>query len=240
MRHGFKREELEPRYDVPVIAEDDWHNYSGLKTSQILARELLKVAPSSLWLLNAGAGVYELGGRDWNEVALDLFVKPIRHRSYAVCGNIEKLPFPGQVFDCIVCVGEVLAYCDPAAAIFEFGRVLLPGGMLICDFGSSRSFRRWFTASFGRAADLIVDDYNEAPERTWVYDPKYVNTLLASSGFEVRSMIGVHTWSALARRLGTSSTTALTLQRSLEWIRLPRIWADLTTIVALREKGETL
>jgi SAM-dependent methyltransferase len=232
---GFNREELRSRYDVPVIAEDKWHRYSGLRTSQIVARELTSSTPPSPWLLNAGAGGYELGEKSWIEVSLDLFAKPISFRRYAVCASIEKLPFASHAFGGVVCVGEVLAYCDPAAAISEFARVLAPDGVLICDFANSRSFRRWFTASFGRAADLIVDDYNEMPERTWIYDAKYIFGLLRSAGFEIRSTVGTHTWSGLARRFGASVPAALSLQRSLEWVWLPQAWADLTTVVALRE-----
>jgi SAM-dependent methyltransferase len=235
---GFKRDELKPRYDVPVIVEDEWHTYSGQKTLQIVRRELSNFSAPLSWVLNAGAGIYEFGGAHWYEVSLDLFTTPIRTRPYRVCANVQTLPFPDKAFDCVLCVGEVLAYCDPAKAISEFARVLASSGLLICDFGSSRSFRRWFTASYGRAADLIVEDYNGTPERTWVYDPKYVRALLVSSGFHVRSIIGIHTWSSLGRRLGMPTGAALTLQKNLGWIPLPHLWGDLTTIVASRDRAE--
>jgi ubiquinone/menaquinone biosynthesis C-methylase UbiE len=54
-------------------------------------------------------------------------------REYSVCTSVERLPFRENSMGAIVCVGEVLAYCDPAAAIGEFARVLVRSGLLICD-----------------------------------------------------------------------------------------------------------
>jgi len=231
---GFKREELKARYDVKDMREDDWHTYSGQKTAALLARHLSPPMNSSRWLLNAGAGIYEVCRSPWKEVALDLFIAPILSRKYAVCASVERLPFQAGTFGGIVCVGEVLAYCDPATAITEFARLLAPSGILICDFSNSCSFRYWFEAAYGRAADLITEKYNGTPERTWVYGPTYVKSILLSSGFTIKAQSGTHTWSALARRIGASIPVALFLQRRLEWLRLPARWADLTTIVAVR------
>jgi SAM-dependent methyltransferase len=234
VRPGFKREELRARYDVPSLDEDRWHAYSGEKTAGIIEHYLRGSAPPSLWLLNAGCGVYELALDAWKEVSVDLFTRPIGGRLRSICASVEQLPFRSKAFGGVVCVGEVLAYCDPAAAIAEFGRVLSQSGVLICDFASSRSIRYWFRKPYGRAADLIRDEYNGTPERTWVYDPQYVSSLLGASGFRLMASVGTHSWSALARRLGASPRSAVFLQRSLEWLDLPTRWADLTTIVAER------
>jgi SAM-dependent methyltransferase len=233
-RPGFKRDELGHRYDVGQISEDDWHSYSGQAGLACISKHLSSLKPPSDWLLNGGSGVYALGLSDWKEVALDLFATPIRRRPYPVCASVDQLPFASGVFGGVVCIGEVLGYCDPAKAIAEFARVLSPKGMLICDFRSSRGFRNWFSSTYGRAADLVIDEYNRSPERTWVYDPSYIHSLLRSSGFHVNDSIGIHTWSALARRLGISVPTALSLQRKLGWIKVPSAWADLTTVVAGR------
>jgi SAM-dependent methyltransferase len=216
------------------MREDDWHCYSEKKTTELLARHLSVSEVPSNWLLNAGAGVYQFRLGGWKEVSLDLFTSPIRQRQCPVCASIEKLPFRSGTFGGIACVGEVLGYCDPAAAIVEFSRLLAPLGILICDFGSSREIRYWLRPPYGRAADLVTDYYNEAPERIWVYDPIYVSSLLVSSGFDIRARLGTHTWSALARRVGASAPMAVFLQRHLEWLRLPSAWADVTTIVAAR------
>ncbi len=133
-----------------------------------------------------------------------------------------------------MCVGEVLGYCDPAIALREFRRVLTSTGTLICDFGSSRSFRNLFRSSYGSAADITADYYNETLERTWVYDPEYLLSLLTSFDFKIAETSGTHTWSALARRLGLRQSTATGIQRRLEWLRPPAAWADIMTIVAVK------
>jgi SAM-dependent methyltransferase len=231
---GFKREELKARYDVARIVEDEWHSYSGKKTAAFIREHLSGVEATSKCLLNAGAGIYELRIEGWKEISVDLFAAPMRRRPCGVCGSVERLPFRNGTFGAVVCVGEVLAYCDPVRCIREFARVLAPSGVLICDFGNSRSLRYWFKAPYGRAADLVTDWYNGAPERTWVYDPDYVRGLLISAGFRTKQVFGTHTWSALAKRVGVSTAMALNLQRCFEWLHLPSSWACVTTIVAAR------
>jgi SAM-dependent methyltransferase len=236
---GFKREELKPRYDVRSIHEDDWHNYCGQKTSRILTKYLGLSLSASVLLLNAGSGVYKLSRDHWQEVPVDLFTTPLQERTRAVCASIERLPFRRASFGGVVCVGEVLGYCDPAKVILEFARVLATKGILICDFGNSRSFKHWFRASYGRAADLITDYYNETLERTWVYNPAYIKSLLESHGFRILATSGTHTWSIFARRLGVSVHVAISIERMLEGIPLPSSWADVTTIVAVRGVSAT-
>ena len=197
----------------------------------------------SLVALNAGAGSLldwrRIAGR---EVSVDLFESPIRTRPFSICCSVERLPFSRSSFGAIVSVGEVLAYCDPAAAIEEFARVSAPSGILICDFASSRSVRYWMRPQYGRAADLIVDEYNGAPERTWVYDPReYIRTLLQSAGFEIKQAFGTHTWSSLARRIGVPPAVAYCHCRSnLSPSSSSGRWADLVTIVAERVSSATL
>jgi hypothetical protein len=117
---GFKRDDLRNRYDVSAIEEDDWHTYSGRRTSEFLTKQLALLGASANRLLNAGAGVYGNTTGQSSEISVDLFSTPMKGRKNAVCASIEKLPFSDGSFSCVLCVGEVLAYCDPAAAFAEF------------------------------------------------------------------------------------------------------------------------
>jgi SAM-dependent methyltransferase len=236
---GFKRHQLKARYDVSAMIEDDWHAYTGAQTQKIIDEQVSAEMTPFRRVLNAGAGVYSLRVRSQQEVSVDLFMAPIRAHSASVCATIEHLPFRDATFDAIVCVGEVLGYCDPGMAIREFGRLMIPRGMLICDFASSRSPRQWFTRPYGRAADLTVDEYNGRPEKIWFYDPKYMCSLITSAGFTVKKTIGIHTISAVARRIGAARPAALRLQRAWSWFPLPDRWGDITTIVAVRFSSST-
>ncbi len=237
MPPGFQRNQLKPRYDVPAIVEDSWHSYSEASTKKFVERCLSSQVIEPSRVLNAGCSSSSINVGSYNEVCLDLFHKPLVGRAGSVCGTVTRLPFGDSVFGCVVCVGEVLGYCDPAAAIDEFARVLAPSGALICDFSSTLSWRRRFTPSFRRSADLIIDQYNGAPERLWIYNPEYIRGLLKQSGFSIEAETGTHFWSALARRLSFSSEVAASIEQKLADMWKPQAWCDLITIFAVREKA---
>ncbi len=231
--------DLRSRYDVRFIREDSWHLHSESNTQRLVDLYLANSQFTPRRILNAGCGSHAIGSSAFEEVRLDLFMSPLIGRSTSVCASVTNLPFKPNIFGCVVCVGEVLGYCDPAAAISEFARVLAPSGLLICDFSSSLSFRHRFTKSFGRAADMITDRYNGAPEKIWIYNPKYICGLLNDCGFVVKSQTGTHLWSAVARRCALSPDVAVSIERRLGWLRAPSKWADLTTIVAELGKDES-
>lgn len=235
MPPGFSPHELAKRYDVESFCEDEWHAYCGRRTSHIIASQLsLRQLPSNR-LLNAGSGVHQITATGWVETSVDLFDAPIRGHKNAVCASVENLPFEAGTFGAVICVGEVLGYCDPAKAIREFARVLVPSGILVCDFGNSRSFRYLLKRTYGRAADMVTDHYNNNLERIWVYDHNYILSLVKSAHFRTTSTFGTHTWSALAHRFGFSMQSATSIQHHLEWFKLPTKWADVTTIVSVQD-----
>ncbi|WP_420969338.1 methyltransferase domain-containing protein [Bradyrhizobium sp. B120] len=235
MTAEFRRDELRNRYDVDSIEEDPWHTYTGLRTASLLANVLPGIGLSGVRVLNAGAGVYAIPVPSEDQFFVDLFAAPMKGRKNAVCASIEQLPFGEAVFECVVCVGEVLSYCDPAAALREFARILSPKGHLVFDFGSTHSIVHWRTDLFGRAADILTDQYNGSSEKVWRYSPSYIRGLLEANGFGIRQTHGIHTWSAVAKRLGANEARALMVQRWLEMVRLPSAWADVLTIVAVKE-----
>ena len=227
---GFARHDFASRYDVSEFQEDAWHDYAAERTADIVKGVVRRLDPGAL-VLNAGCGVYSLEPGTSGEVRVDVFEKPLKVAGRAVCADVQRLPFGPGTFDLVVCVGEVLGYCDPAAAIRELARVLARKGVIVCDFASSRSFRRWFTRSFGRAADVVVSQYNGTPERSWVYDPAYIANLVGQHGIAMRERIGTHTWSALGQRLGLSVDRSMRVQRRLRDLPLPCPWAELVTFV---------
>lgn len=232
-RPGFAREDLRARYDIKEVIEDDWHSHTDSVTKSVLARHLQSLdLGKEDWVLNAGAGVTNLHLQEGSELPLDLFSAPIADRKHAVCGSIVQLPFKSHVFRAAVCVGEVLAYCDPNDAIMELARVVRPGGIIICDFGSTKSWRHIGTSRFGRAAVVLSSEYNGSDERTWIYDPSYILRLMTKHGLVVRFMYGAHAWSTIARRFGISTRVALAVEQRLQ--RVVDVWerSDTVTVVA--------
>lgn len=227
----FSREELRGRYAVTKLEEDLWHRHSDRITAAVVGKYLEPWSRCSQnWVLNAGAGVTTIGTA--REVSLDLFPDPVIGKQYPVCATVARLPFSAGQFSAVVCVGEVLAYCDPNVVIGEFARVLRPAGRLILDFGSTRSWRVFGTPSYGSSAALITSEYNGSAEKTWIYDPAYIKHVLERFGFKITAVHGAHRWSPLARRLGVGLKIALKIEELFSRCLRPARCADTITIVS--------
>lgn len=233
---GFSREEIAGRYDIRELVEDKWHEHSTIEYYAFLREVMQDIKPrlTPYLALNAGCGVYSLFMDGWDEVGIDIFLKPLLGKPSRVCGNIEGLPFASESFDGVACVGEVLAYCKPSLALKEMARVLKPGGPLVFDFGSTRSARFWMTSHYGRAADIVTVPYNGRPERTWVYDPEYMMSLVEECGCDVVEVRGIHSFSCLARKVGISVTNSIYVERALS--KLIRLTGFSDTIMVWAKK----
>jgi SAM-dependent methyltransferase len=231
---GFPRDELRKRYDVTSIDEDEWHSFEDERRRSFLNSTLPSDQLGSRYLLNAGAGVHVLNLEAWSVISVDLFSRPLSCHPVGVCASITNLPFAGTTFGAIACLGEVLGYCDPANAFEEFARILVPRGMLIFDFMSTCSSRYWFNSIYGRAADIVSVDYNGDPENIWIYDPKYIRSLLVRSGFTVCKEKGVCGWAALLQRAGLKTSVALKVAARLAMVTSNSRWSDLTIVAAQR------
>jgi SAM-dependent methyltransferase len=147
---------------------------------------------------------------------------------------LRNLPFATGSFGAVVCVGEVLGYCDPVKVLTEFARILEPGGRLIVDFGNTGSLRHIFTPSYRRAADLVVVEYNGSPERIWNYDPSYIESVLQSLQFKPAKRHGFYGWSVLLNRLGLASRASVAAERLLSQVPFSSRWSDLIMLVCDR------
>jgi SAM-dependent methyltransferase len=213
---GFRPEDIAERYDVSEVTEDSWHKYSTNKTYASMQKWIdnRPVNPEQL-VLNAGSGVYRLDWNNWTEIRLDLFPSPLEGDPSSVCGDLCRLEFKDNMFDAVVCVGEVLSYCNPSTVFSEIKRILKIGGIFIFDYGSTKSARHWFTKGYGRAADLVVVPYNGSPEKVWIYHPKYIEGILTDNDFYVKDVIGIHFWSCLLKKISIPTAVALKIESLL-------------------------
>ncbi|MEF2074439.1 class I SAM-dependent methyltransferase [Consotaella aegiceratis] len=225
---------LKCRYDVSKIEEDDWHRSTEIYTNKIIELSVKKLAEKLQkcpMVLNAGCGSTQLDLEFSFEICLDIFMSPLYNRDFAVCGSAEMLPLKNESVDLVICVGEVIAYCDPSRFIKEAYRVLSKGGFLVFDFCSTNSFRFYFTKTYGRMADIVCVEYNNAPERTWVYSPSYMREITSRAGFIDISVSGTHGWSALLQRFGLRTGPCLLFQKILRHIS-PAGHNDIITMIA--------
>ena len=107
------------------------------------AARLVGAGPGEVLEAGFGPGqlLEELERRDWTAWGVDAapaIVELARARLPAAAGrltlgDVERLPFPDERFDAIVCTG-LLGYVGTAAALGELVRVLRPGGRAVVSF----------------------------------------------------------------------------------------------------------
>lgn len=60
-------------------------------------------------------------------------------------GDAEKLPYPDNTFDLVICNSVLHWFRNRPAAVREMARVLRPGGQLVLICAASPGFQEWFT-----------------------------------------------------------------------------------------------
>ncbi|HEV7429444.1 MAG TPA: methyltransferase domain-containing protein [Thermoanaerobaculia bacterium] len=156
----------------------------------------------------AGSGGRSNGVQHQNVVHIDIAEKTLRYAPGPLLANVEQLPIKGGSIAAVICVGSVVNYCDAAATIAEFARVIRDRGTLILDFESSDSLEFAFTSTFKSAVDLISTFYNERREEIWVYSLRFIEAALAASGFVVTFRFPIHILSPLRLRFSNDVAAA--------------------------------
>ncbi len=104
-------------------------------------------------------------------------------------GNAQRLPFPGECFDRVIC-SEVLEHVqNPLAAARELARVLRPGGHLAVSVPTPMT--EW-------AFRFASDDYFNTPGgHVRIFTPRRLVRLMARAGLEVRDIHFEHAFHSL-------------------------------------------
>jgi SAM-dependent methyltransferase len=188
---------------------DQWHRFTAdrIRREVRLLWERLQITDDSV-VLNAGAGNNDLGVCPPKTIHLDVSASGIELLPNGIVGNVESLPLKQHAVDLILCVGSVINYCDAAAAISEFSRVLRPGHYLILEFDSSLSAELLRQPAFGRSAVTAETFYRNRPEVIWVYTPRYIRNLLAAAGLRILRRRAIHIVSPWALLLTNSARLA--------------------------------
>ncbi len=204
------REKYNSRPEI-WLARDIWHRHNYESLSSIVQRVLDASAGNQSYILNLGSGGTTYGVRSPHHFQLDLADRRLPRNGCSVVGNAETLPFAAESADIVLCVGEVLNYCDALAALGEFARVLKPGARLLVEFESSRSFEYVATSSFGKTQVFVNTTFQLQPERFWLYNPSYIASALEAFGLTVVSTFSFHSVTALVFRLFKSERIAMQL-----------------------------
>ncbi len=184
---------IRARYNNPTAFGplDVWHQYTATEISRII-EEQWKVLQIRGTVLNAGSGGNCLGIESDRIINLDLAEWRLAHQRHAVVANVEALPLADATMSAVVCVGSVINYCDAAAAVAEFGRVIEDGGYLIIEFESSRSGEYVTTPEFGQAVAVCETFYCGRKELVWGYRIEYLRNLLESARLKPLEVFPIH------------------------------------------------
>jgi ubiquinone/menaquinone biosynthesis C-methylase UbiE len=139
-------------------------------------------------------------------------------------GNAMALPFPDASFDLVLCQQMLQFVPDPAIALSEVRRVLVPGGRLIASAWRPRTEQVMFDV-LGRVAERHLGASND---KRWSLDGDRLRELVAAAGFvdiacDTHSNVDHFTdfpirGSAMASNLDTTGLTEAELESKMQAI----------------------
>lgn len=241
IRDPAARDHALPRYDDLAYRDVFWREraYEDL-ADRIALRALLPASGERLLEVGAGFGRLVPEYRGWRKVTLvdasEAHVGAAREAFVADEGvHVEladayDLPFADAAFEALVCV-RVLHHIERPEAVFaEFGRVLVPGGLLVLEFANKRNLkamvRWWLRRQDWSPFDLAAHEYRPLHLSR---HPAAVRRQLRAAGFRVEASRTASVWrlSALSRHLPAAWLGALErpLQRPLATLAPgPSVW----------------
>lgn len=134
-------------------------------------------------ILNAGSGgkQYKTSAQ---QVLMDIAENTLINVPNGIVGDVENIPFSSETFDCVICVGTVINYCDAEKAIMELSRVSKSNAILIVEYERSES---GFIDENHRGDDVLVFKHKYFGEEhmNLLYSDAFVDKLLDTNGLIV-------------------------------------------------------
>jgi ubiquinone/menaquinone biosynthesis C-methylase UbiE len=192
--------------DIIWDKNDKWHWYSHFQIADFIKKNVAINNDSKV--LNAGSGGNNYGLPDQNVTHLDIAQKKILNYPKYVVGSIENIPIYDEKFDLIICVGSVLNYTDPVAAINEFERLSKKGTHLILEFENSKTLELIFSKNYNKKAVLRDTFYNKRKEKIWYFSEEFICEILNENKFSVQLEKRFHLFSPLVYKIFNSETFA--------------------------------
>lgn len=171
--------------------QNNWYDYTRKKISQFI-----KKCSLGGYILNAGSGGNSYGLHN-KMCHVDIVKKNIcRYEDYVVA-NIEDMPFEDSTFDSVICVGDVINYCDAEKAIKELCRVVKKWGKLIIEFENSNSYEYILKGFYGCDKTIVNLEYMKEVTNQYLYSQQYLSGMLRKNGFDVKEELSIHIISSL-------------------------------------------
>lgn len=153
-----------PAYDTFVKWTPTWRRWLEHALPSLRGRRVLEVSFGNGWLMTQYADRFEVHGIELNPGML-----AIARRKLAESGlhaqlqqaNVERLPYPGQHFDTVLCTMALSSFTNVDAALDEMLRVLAHEGRLVLiDVNlpsSGNPIGRWFVALWKQSGHEVRD-----------------------------------------------------------------------------------
>ncbi len=169
-----------------------WYDYEKKKIKYFINKYIFDG-----YILNAGSGgnTYGLTNKMCH---VDIVETNICKYDDYVVANIEQLPFQNLVFDYIICVGDVINYCDAEKAIKELHRVVKKQGKMIIEFENASAYEYIGRKFYGSDKVLTNLEYMGEVTNQYLYSCKYIKEILEMNGFEIKKELSMHIISGLA------------------------------------------
>ena len=199
----YSRSSVRARYNArPEVwpLTDAWHRHNYEQIADAVRRLLPSNKLDDEVILNVGSGGNAYGISAKCHFHLDLAERRLPIDGKSIVGTAETLPFKSNSFSFVLCVGDVINYCDPVSALSEIARVLAPGGRVLLEFESSTGAEYLFKSSYGLPSICIQGYYQNQQETIWIYNPRYIKRLLSMIGLEPLHDEGFHSLTALSFR----------------------------------------
>lgn len=175
-------------------SDDHWHLWSKQQIEHYLHSLVFQ---STDYVLNAGSGGNAYG-IVCNMVHVDIAEQKLTGIPNAIISSVEKMPIDDAVFDAAICVGSVINYCDAAASIAEFARVLKENGTLVLEFENSSGYEYKGSSAYCRSATVVTVKFQGQDHTQWLYSLQYIKSLLAANGFVIDDIFPYQIMSSLA------------------------------------------
>jgi ubiquinone/menaquinone biosynthesis C-methylase UbiE len=148
---------------------------SGVFTNVMVAKGAAVVA------VDASPAMLEQARRAVADSAADV--------TFAVVKTIEKLPFPSESFDGVICLSVLEYVMAPKKAVRELHRILKPGGQILATVPNSRSAIRGWQSGFRFFAGLFgVSIYEYLSVSQHSFTASQLRLLFTDCGFQQQSL----------------------------------------------------
>ena len=152
-------------YDAFMLVFPLWKRWIKKVIPHINGKKILEVSFGSGYLMTQYASdKYEIYGIDYNEKMLEITerkMKKLNIQAQLSQGNVEKLPFPDNIFDVVINTMAFTGYPDGDKAMSEINRVLKKGGRLLLldfDYPDNKNMIGYIVVKlFEKFGDIIKD-----------------------------------------------------------------------------------